>query len=192
MPTNNHELLLTILDYLIQFVSVLLISFFCIRYVDKKHGVKQRPMALWLIGLFLLSFAGYDLLNFMDYDYYQLMFLGLPKWLITLRYAFSIILRCATIYITLGVLYFNERARQLLIAIAIFTIVTAYWKHPYSVFENIAIMAEKAWGLNTSNGLNYPVYPWISMFVYVTADLLIAGITIYCLTLPKVKALFKK
>src|SRR5262245_22633158 len=110
MPTNDNELLLAILDYLIQFVCLFLICLFAVRYVDKKRGTPKRPKALWLLGLMLLAFAGYDLLNFLDYDYYELMFTGLPKWFIITRYIFSILLRCATIYITLGVMYFHERA----------------------------------------------------------------------------------
>jgi len=191
MPTNDNELLLTILDYLIQFVSIAVIFFLTIRFIDKKRGIR-RPKVLWLIGLFLLTTSLYDLLNFIDYDLYAGMFLELPQWLINVRYAFSVLLRCFTIFLALGVLYFNEQARRFLIAIAIFTIVTIYWKHPYSVFVNTAISAEGAWGLDTSQGLNFPGFPWICMFVYVTADILISGITIYCLTLPNIKALFKK
>jgi len=191
MPTNDSELFLTLLDYLIQFVSLLAISYFSIRYVDKKRGVPPRPKGFWWLGLFLLTCAAYDLLNFIDYDYYVLTFIDLPKWLIITRYIFSIILRIAIIYITLGVLYYNERARKLLIAVAVFTIVTVSWKHPYRAFETTALMTEQAWGLDTSQGLNYPQFPWISMLVYVIADILIAAVTIFCLTLPSIKALFK-
>lgn len=59
----------------------------------------------------------------------------MPLWLATARYSFSWFQRVAGITAALLTLNYREWGRRLLLVIAVFTISTVYWKHPYVAVE---------------------------------------------------------
>jgi hypothetical protein len=179
-----------LLLHIIQFLCLGLAVFFGLRLYGKRF-FKPVPFGLFFIATFLISSAVYDMSTFVHYDYQRALFQELPERVFQARYAFSFALRTLIIIVSLGLLRLDERCRKAIIGLAVFTIATIYWKHPFYVFENVAIMVERNY-FGAADELRFPAFPWISMFVYVTADLLIAGFLIYYFTLQSVTRLYRK
>ncbi|HLF18152.1 MAG TPA: hypothetical protein VI749_04565 [Candidatus Omnitrophota bacterium] len=180
-----------ILSYFDQFliIGVVVYVLLAVLMVISK---KPRSLSLLIICSLLATSCVYDFFNLVDYGYQRQLFLPMPEWVFQVRFCFSILLRSALIAISVGLIYRNELARKAVIAIAVFTIATIYWKHPYYVFENIAIMVEQQYFGAPIKQLQFPEFPRISMLVYIAVDLIIAGVLIYYFTLPSVVRFYKK
>ena len=138
-----------------------------------------------------MSSALYDLPHLFNYSYNRQMFAPLSDTLFTLRYLFSMALRISYIIVGFGLIRLKPWARLFVVYLGVFTIATIYWKHPFYVFENIAIMSEQQQSLAPVTELQYPAFPWISMFFYVTVDLVIAGLLVYYFTRQPVVDVFQ-
>lgn len=186
----DTNVLVTVIKHSVQFLCLAIIFFFFFRLWGRTYS-PQRPLSLNIIVALLMASALYDTIYLLDYDYIRWMFNQLPDRLFYLRYGFSFFLRLYLLITAFGLMSLKEIARKAIIALAIFTILTIYWKHPFYVFENIAIMVEQNYFEEAIEQLKYPMLPWISMFFYVTADLIIAGLIIFYFTLPETRAYFK-
>ena len=189
------EIDLPVVDFIFQHIASLIcigiLIFFLVRVADRGKYL-SRPLGIWAWGIFLLTASVYNLINFHDYKYYRFMFQELPEPIVSLRYGFSILFRGVIIVAAFGTLYFKEWARKLLLSVALFTIATIYWKHPYYAFENIAIMIESNYFGAPVQELAYPAFPWITLFIYILFDLLTAGLIIYYFTLSEITGLYQK
>ena len=86
------------------------------------------------IILFVSSF--FQLCILIGYERYKYMFQYLPENIILIRYIGSIFLRVLTVISALGIIYYKNVFRRILICVCIFHIVMVYWVHPYAAFVN--------------------------------------------------------
>jgi len=173
-----------------QFLCIGIAVFFSLKLLDKRLRMTTLP-GLWAIAVILMATSVYDLLTFTDYDYIRAVLAQLSEPLFHARYAFSIFLRFAWIAISVGLLLLRPWARMSAIYLSLFTVATIMWKHPYYVFENIAIMVEQQGAQAPISHLQYPDYPWISMFLYVSVDIVISVMIITYLMLEHVSGQFR-
>jgi hypothetical protein len=103
------------------------------------QGLKDpRPVGLTIFGVLLIVGSLDKLFDFQDFAFYQLMFQGLPDWMVNIRYVLSVTLRFAGILCGMGILSLKNVYRRLGLFLCALTILTIYWKHPAFVFENLA------------------------------------------------------
>lgn len=100
-------------------------------------NAKRIYAGICAISICLISFSLKDLWNFSHFERYQFMFNYLPQDVMMLRYKFSIALRLAILVTAIGIMFRKELFRKLMVGIAIFTIMTIYWKHPLDCYRNI-------------------------------------------------------
>jgi hypothetical protein len=188
--TIDVALMSVIFQHTAHFICIALAIFVSFRFIQRNIPGK-RPASLWLFSIFLVTAAIYDLLNFSNYEYYRSIFQQLSDIHFHVRYIFSICLRLFMMAVGYGLFVFKEKARKGTLYFAVFTIVTIFWRHPFYVFERIAIMAEQNYFEVTVRELAYSAFPWISMFFYMTIDLMIAGLLLFYFTRPNVVSLYK-
>jgi len=70
----------------------------------------------------------------------------LPPFWLAAKYAFSWFPRLAGLLIALGLLRRKELARKGALCLAVFTILTIYWKHPYPEFLRLTEDLQAHWG----------------------------------------------
>lgn len=174
------------------------------------RGINSKPKGIVIFAFLLIIGSFYKLFGFLNYDYYVFMFQQLPSGSINDRYIMSVAYRLVGIVVAFGLIARKEWARQLLLCLCAITILTIYWKHPYSVFENISIYNEYQRGLNAlppgtiADKFAYPlyppdmrgyklVYPWqpkISYGFFMLVDLVFCSSLAYYFTRPHVKSAF--
>jgi len=154
----------------------------------------------------LIGASIYKLSGFLSFAYYKFMFQYMPENLIYLRYVGSIVLRLFGIFLAIKLLAGKEKYRKIFVSLCIITILYTPIKHPYPVFRNIAIFAEKSQGINeyphgtrfesglpvfpqiiAAHKIKDPNFPVISMMFYIIIDILFSGCGIIYFTRPKVK-----
>lgn len=174
------------------------------------RGIKSKPKGIVIFAFLLIAGSIYKLSGFMNYDYYVFMFQQLPSGSINDRYIMSVAYRIVGISVAVGVMAHKEWARQGLILLSIITLLTVYWKHPFSVFENISIYNEYLKGINTLpagtivNQFAYPLYPsdlqgyklvysWnpkVSYVFFMLVDILFSSSILFYFTRKEVKKVF--
>jgi hypothetical protein len=172
------------------FICIGIVVFFALRLLGQRVALARLP-GLWAIAIFVITSSLYDLTTFTDYVYHRVIFGQLSEAVFNLRFTFSILLRLTWIGVGIGLMLRRPWARQLALYLSLFTIATIMWKHPYYVFENIAIMVEQEQAYAPLTHLQYPEFPWITMFVYVCADIIISAVIITYLTLASVAGHFR-
>lgn len=133
---------------------------------------------------YMRSFLGYRHI-FIDY---------LPEYSIILRYLFSLSLRIAGIFISVGSLFFKARYRMALICFSWFNILTIYWKHPYQAVYKHAFSSWEQFPFPGKFFMTLDLtqeqltWLWIGFFDFV--EVTFNALLIFYLTRPKVKKLF--
>lgn len=174
------------------------------------RSIVASPRGIFIFGLLLILGSLYKLSGFIRYDYYVFMFQQLPAGGIGDRYIISIAYRLVGLVTAGGLLLRREWARQIFLCLCIFTLATLYWKHPYSVFENIAIYQEWLAGINelpkgTITESTYPIYPQdlggyqlarpeiprTARVLHSLIDLVFCGSAIYYFTRKNIFSVFK-
>ena len=174
------------------------------------RAIGRPPRGIFLFGLLLILGSLYKLYGFIRYDYYVFMFQQLPAGSVGDRYLISIAYRLVGLIAAGGLLCRKEWARQLFLALCIFTLATLYWKHPTTVFENISIYQEYIAGINTLPAgtvteSTYPIYPEdlgnyalknphiprITQILHTLIDLVFSGSAVYYFFRRDVRAAFK-
>ncbi|MBF0384539.1 MAG: hypothetical protein HQL27_01580 [Candidatus Omnitrophica bacterium] len=161
---------------------------------------------------FLLILASYNkLIGFLNFSYYRFMFQGLSEDMQLARYIFSVTLRIVGIIVGIGLLYRKELFRKVFLVLCLATVISLPFKHPFSVFKNIAIYREYQQGINilpegtkTANlkypvfpkglkdyTLKFPSFPFISMASFMAVDAVFAIAGILFFRLPRVKKCFE-
>lgn len=173
----------------LQFACIGWAVFISFRIV-KRNARTKTPVGVWALALWIVTGCIYDLLSFVNYDYLRQQFAPLSEELFRLRFSFSVTLRLMLIVVGFGLIALKAWARLATVFFGAFTIATITWKHPFYVFENIAIMVEQNQSQELITQLQYPAFPWISMFAYVTIDIIFAGLLIYYFTQASVVSIF--
>jgi len=129
-------------------------------------------------------------------EIYMHIYSYLPPWLAMLRYSFSWFQRILGLTAAVGMLRLNDLARRLAIVIGSFTILTVYWKHPYTGFKiHTAYLDQhigyilKGWGFPD---LSFSQFTLAAVIVACLWDICFFGFMIYYLTRPSVKAHFRQ
>ena len=146
-------------------------------------SVINAPLiTLWIVLLVLSLKCGYFLANH-SFSAYTHIFAGLPQELIRLRYSASVASRVVVILACLGTATRRNIFRQVLLAYAVFTLLIMYWKHPYSVFENIydSLAAQGIGGLE---------HPLLAMSKSYLEDIILSLLLIHLLNHTKIKSRF--
>ena len=192
--THELNMVLTVwLNVFSRLVIMMLISVAVIAYalLLGKNTKKGQPQGVILFGVFLILGSIYKLWGFMDYDYYRFMFQPLSEKAIYIRYIGSVTLRFVGLIVATGVLLLNDVFRKYFIALCVLTLGMLYFKHPFSVFENISRYTEQQFFQRAVTGeLTYPLRPWISLIFSYAVDIIFYGSALVYLTRPKVKEQF--
>ena len=89
---------------------------------------------LTLIGVLLVLTSLGHMDSLLYWSRYQKEFSFLPELFVVIRYAGSWTQRVLGLFAGIGLICRNELSRRVIIALSVFNIITAYWKHPYDVF----------------------------------------------------------
>ena len=155
-----------------------------------------RPWGVTLVGILLIvsSLMHIHKLIF-EHDVYMLYYGYLPHWLMILRFSFSWLQRILGLTAGIGILFLKDICRKIVILIGCFTILTIYWKHPYSAFKTHTAYLDqkfgfllKEWGYSQ---LKFSQFTLLAVILACVWDILFFGVVIYYLTRPKIKAQFK-
>lgn len=132
----------------------------------------------------------------MDRDWYYQTFSYWPVWLINVRYAFSWFQRVAGITAAVGVLFYNNLCRKLVLVIGIFTICTVPWKHPYEAFLKHAQYLDHQYGAYVASisegSISFAEITRIAQLSHWLLDILFWVFWIWYFLRPSVKTLFIK
>ena len=121
------------------------------------------------------------------FEYYSY----LPLWLAYARYSVSWTLRILGISSGIGILFYKDVFRKLLIIIGIFTICTVYWKHPYEGFKKHTAHLDKVYPEMIKN-VSFSSLTIYAVVIHIMYDITYQGVLIYYFTRPDVKAKFKE
>lgn len=148
---------------------------------------RNKSSEVIILAWIIFLGSGYKLTGFFDYEYYRFMFQQLPEPWVLPRYCLSIALRVITIFSAIGLIFHKEIFRKVMLFLAGMNIILFYWKHPFSVFFNIAVYSEQGFQIDypviTGNEvLQYPYFPWISWGFYMMIDVVISIVILYVLT----------
>ncbi|MBZ0166783.1 MAG: hypothetical protein K8I00_08240 [Candidatus Omnitrophica bacterium] len=175
------------------------------------RSITGHPRGITIFALLLIAGSLYKLSGFINYDYYVFMFQQLPTGQVNDRYILSLATRGVGLITAGGLLARREWARQLFLCLCVFTLITLYWKHPYRVFENIAIYQEWLQGLNDfpagtnvtfafplypeslqGYGLKNPLIPRLSWIVHSLIDLVFCASAVCYFTRARVVEMFQE
>lgn len=156
---------------------------------------KKFPLGIIIFGSLLMITSILQMRKFVSFDDYHRIFQQLPPVLVAIRYCISITLRILGFLSGLGILLRRNWARILALSLAIFTILTLYWKHPYFVVSNyykiIFYFANSPLdGAQVVLPQNLKLLTFITLGVFYLIDIVFFGSLTYYLTRPKVKAYF--
>ena len=152
----------------------------------------------------LLIFSSLYQINtlIMERDWYFMLYSHLPEWLMVMRYSFSWLQRILGLSAAIGMLMLKDFYRKLALVISVFSILTLYWKHPYTAFQKHTELLDKVFAANTSlsnlflklseNGINisFSDLTVASMLFHWFLDIIFFGSLIYFLTRKEVKGQF--
>lgn len=156
--------------------------------VNKKSNRLSILISIFAILIFARALD--EFLNLSHYDRYVFLFQHLPRNLILLRYVSSLSIRALFIIAGFGVLFRREVFRKVLLFGCFFSIVTVYWKHPVSVFENVVNDMNKQ-GLLFSIFKNNPELLVKTLLAWNYVETIVVSIfLIYLFTRPEVKQQF--
>ncbi len=159
--------------------------------MGKRSSKDFRITGIDLIGFFLMAGGIYHLIGISDYGFYQFMFQQLASRAIFYRYIVSVLFRLITIAAGLGLVLRKEAFRKFAIGLAVYMLCTVYWKHPFYVFENLAIYSEyHVWDTSGHYPLAYPWHPYISMGFYYVMDIVFSLAVLIYLRKDAVKQQF--
>jgi len=173
---------------------------------------ESNPRGIKIFAWLLILASFYKMYGFIDYGYYEFMFQPLAQTIIQKRYAVSVILRAIGIITALGLLARMELFRKIFIGLAIISILGLPFKHPFSVFKNIAIYSEyqkqtnqypqrtvildTTYPLFPENLRDYrltaPVIPRVSQIIFIMIDIVFALGSVYYFTRKDIKEVFTK
>lgn len=158
---------------------------------------RKRPIGLFIFGWLLILSSLVHLHTYIfGYVWLCKIFDYWPSWLVNTRYCFSIVQRIAGLVAGIGLLYGNKVSRQIAMVIAIFTILTLYWKHPYQAFLNHCQMLDQQFsGIFTSQhiwNMSFVRLCIPALITHCLLDILFCGSLLYYLTRPSVKEYFEQ
>lgn len=142
---------------------------------------------MFLLAVMALGF----LLRETNFSYYSSLFESLPLWLVKIRFTFSISLRLFMLLGAVGVVLRLAWARLVVIFYSVFTIVTIYWKHPYSTFKDIMLKLQSQGQLTEHMVENITLYAVGLMIFFCLKDIFISIISLYLLNREDLKKQFK-
>ncbi|MDD2679194.1 MAG: hypothetical protein PHO03_00095 [Candidatus Omnitrophica bacterium] len=151
-----------------------------------------KPKGVYIFGVMLILVSVVQLAWLANYPYYVYIFRQLPAPLIPLRFLVSNALRIIGLICGIGLLRFKARYRKMTLTLFWFVLITVYWKHPYSAFENHLRHVENisaASGMNTMFDLK--LFAAVCTVVAISLDIIFASGFIYYFSRPKIKAYFK-
>ena len=161
--------------------------------VDSKNSkTKISPGVIAVAAMLILS-SLFTLLTLLGgYNWYLYIFNYMPKWMILVRYGFSLAQRMVCIVVGIGILSLNDFFRKAVIAVSYFTIAILYWKHPYHAFKNHVeyLNQNGAWLRAGISGLDFSSYALAAWIGQCVLDIMFWGFIIYFFTRPGVKAQF--
>jgi hypothetical protein len=157
---------------------------------------KPKPaIGIIIFGIFLVITSFLQIQKFSSFNNYRIIFQHLPDNLIIVRYFISIGLRILGFIAGCGLLFRKEFARKLSIYLAIFTICTIYWKHPYPVVANSCRIVY--YTMYNSSGATQFVLPaevktvtLLALIVFYLIDIIFFSVLIYYFTRPRVREQF--
>jgi len=165
---------------------------------EKEYLVMQKKISKGVVifGVLFILTSVWQAQKFISFDYYSRVFQQLPPFFIVGRYIISIMLRVLGFSAGIGLLLRKDIARKLALGLAIFTILSLYWKHPYSVVYNYYKIS--FYFTQNPDGVVQFVLPetikqytLVTLAVFYLFDILFCSGLIYYFTRPKVKAQFK-
>ena len=158
----------------------------------KKSKTKISPGVIVVAAILILSSLFRLLTLLEDYNWYFYIFNYLPKWMILLRYEFSLAQRMVCIVVGMGILSRNDFFRKAALAFSYFTLATLYWKHSYQAFKNHAeyLTQNAAWLKAGISGLDFSSFALAAWIGQCVLDIMFWGFIIYFFTRPSVKAQF--
>ena len=164
--------------------------------VSKRPVVSREKAVITLIAALFVAGAGYKLVGLANYRYYAFMFQPLPEVVIELRYTASIVLRMVTLVMAVGLMRRVEFYRRLAVGLVVLNFLALFWKHPYRVFFNIAVLAERGYPdlfpvVTGHEALAYPYFPWISLVFHTFIDVAFGSFVLYAFTRPSIKKEFR-
>ena len=121
-----------------------------------------------------------------DLRWYDKIFSYMPPWLMALRYCFSWMLRFVGLAAGFGILRRREWSRRVLLAIAVFTIITVYWKHPLIGFKLHAQYLDRQYAdFFIKNGVQRDLFAslaTVSMVTNIVWEVVFNGVLMYYFT----------
>lgn len=138
-------------------------------------------LTLNVMMIFLFVMALGFLWRETNFEYYSRLFSSMPVWLIRIRFIFSISLRLLMLLGAIGVVLRQNMARNMVQLYSVFTILTIYWKHPYSTFEELLFSLAKAGQISESILANISLHALALTLFFCLKDVLIAIIILYLL-----------
>ena len=161
--------------------------------VDAKNSKTKISPGVIVVAAILILSSLFRLLTLMgDYNWYFYIFNYMPKWMILLRYEFSLAQRMVCIVVGMGILSRNDFFRKAALALSYFTIATLPWKHSCQAFKNHAeyLNQNGAWLRAGISGLDFSSFAWAAWIGQCVLDIMFWGFIIYFFTRPSVKAQF--
>ncbi|MDO8580767.1 MAG: hypothetical protein Q7S13_04740 [Candidatus Omnitrophota bacterium] len=172
---------------------------------------KKKLSGITIFASLLIFAAAYKLLGLLNDPYYQFMFQQLPAEIIPFRYAISIVWRLMAIAIAVGLLKHLEVARKFLLVMCAFSLIGLCWKHPFFIFQNIALLQEQQFFMTMfppgttfdhnsypvfpeqigTSSLKFPLFPVISFAFYTGLDIIFSLTLMFYFTRPRVKEAFQ-
>lgn len=145
----------------------------------------------WLIVL--TSFGHMDSLTW--FDRYRESFSFLSPETVSIRYAGSWIQRILGLLAGIGIIYRYGIARRTIIALSIFNLATAYWKHPFASFHKEMLARDLAdpgfferWGMPGTTFVSLTWHVTIAALIY---EIACFSFLLYFFFRPDVKGRFR-
>lgn len=148
-----------------------------------------------VFGALLMFGALYKIYGLLDYDYYRFMFQYLSAEWTAIRYCGSLALRGVALVTAFGLFRQVDFYRRVAVGLAVLTLVSLPWKHPFEVFFHIAVYSEMGFPgiypvLTGNEVLAYPYFPVISQIFFNALDAVFNGAMLWVLTRPWARAQF--
>jgi len=153
-----------------------------------------HPYAIQALGmLYIFTSLSQMYTLTMRKEWYLEVYAYMPIWLAYTRYAFSWAQRIIGITGGIGLILRRSFGHWIILGINVFTILTVYWKHPYTGF------LRHAQALDIQYPLFFQQYPFLSfaslarwsMIGHILFDIVFCSAVIYFLTRPAVKQHFR-
>jgi hypothetical protein len=163
------------------------------RKVPEQQGLSPKTIVTIIAVLYIIGPLIHINTLISQKDWYFSLYSYMPQWLLVTRYSFSWLQRILALTAAIGILYYRDLYRKLLIALCSFTILTVYWKHPYEAFHAHTKNLDAQFGylLKGAPGLTFESLTVVSIIAHCLVNIAFSGTVIYFLTRPRVKNLFK-